>query len=180
MERRAKLRFWIVVVVTLVVLVLGGWLWAFMTDRAETEGQRADTAVHTAFQLCEQVKRLGGACVVDPDELRGEPGETGPPGPVGPPGEDGRDGEPGPAGPVGPTGASGPAGPQGPAGEPGAEGPAGPPGVAGEPGADGKPPASWTWTWLGVTYTCARDEGSPTEAPTYTCRPAQAERGRRP
>lgn len=44
-------------------------------------------------------------------------------------------------------------------------------GDKGDKGDKGEPPASWTWTdpATGRTYRCARDEGSPDSAPTYTC-----------
>lgn len=118
-------------------LVALGWMGSLLTDRADNEQQRADAAVSGAEQLCQQVRQLGGACVVDPSTLRGETGPEGPAGPPGIPGQTGQDGEPGPAGPAGPVGSPGPAGKEGPAGEPGPAGPTGPmgpPGPAGPPG----------------------------------------------
>lgn len=80
-------------------------------------------------------------------------------GPAGPPGPAGQDSTvPGPQGPVGP-GSTVP-GPQGP------EGPAGP------SGADGQPPSSWSYQWLGITYTCTRTEPFDPSTPTYTCSPS--------
>jgi hypothetical protein len=71
--------------VTAVLFALSGW-WAYaVTHRADVEERRADTAVSGAEQLCEQVRQLGGQCVVDPASLRGE---TGPRGPQGPPPSD--------------------------------------------------------------------------------------------
>ena len=131
-------------IITLVTVACGLWLLVKMVDRTESEGERADQAVQTAVQLCEQVRALGGACVVDPKELRGDPGPAGMPGPQGPPGADGADGAaglPGPVGPpgvqgpdgaAGPTGPQGPAGPEGPAGEAGPAGPTCPPGTHAE------------------------------------------------
>lgn len=98
--------------------------------------------------------------------------------------EDGREYDAGPVcgadgsrGPSGKPGAPGSPGPTGAAGQPGAAGPAGPKGdtgAAGKNGADGKPPASYTIVSPidGLTYSCARDSGSPDSAPTYTCTPA--------
>jgi type II secretory pathway pseudopilin PulG len=179
LDRRAKRRNVIVVVVAAVAAGAGGWLWAVTTDRADTEERRADTAVYTAVQLCEQVRAMGGACVVDPEQLRGGPGEAGPPGPTGPSGpvgSDGRDGAPGSPGPQGPQGERGVEGPVGPTGPPGSPGEPGPQGEPGTDGVNGQPPASWQWTWLGATFRCTRDDGSPDEAPTYTCRPAEGRR----
>jgi hypothetical protein len=78
---------------------------------------------------------------------------------------------PPPAGPPGPAGPAGPAGPQGPAGPAGADSTApGPEGEPGEQGPAGAPPAGWTFTdAFGDQHACARDDGSPDTAPTYTC-----------
>lgn len=119
----------------MVILLLTSW-----NSRAEDEGARADAAVVGAEQLCQQVRQLGGRCVVDPETLKGDPGPAGPQGPIGPagiPGQDGADGVdglPGPTGPAGPTGAQGPDGAQGPAGPAGPAGPTGPAGEAGPAG----------------------------------------------
>lgn len=134
--------------------------------------------------------------------VKPQPGPTGPTGPAGLSIVGARidgcdlvlireDGQEYPAGPVcgpvgsrGPSGSPGAAGSPGPSGSPGADGqdgatgpqgPAGPPGKDGQDGADGQdgqPPSSWTWTYIGVTYRCTRDDGSPDSSPTYTCRPA--------
>jgi hypothetical protein len=75
---------------------------------------------------------------------KGEPGEavTGPPGPQGEAGKDGVDGEDGQDSTV--------------------------PGPQGEPGPAGPPPAGWTFTHEGVTYTCGPASPGST---TYTCNP---------
>lgn len=65
-------------------------------------------------------------------------------------------GEQGPEGPAGAPGSEGPTGPAGPAG---AEGPPGP------PGPQGPRIESFTFTYLGVTYTCRDDDGDS----NYTC-----------
>jgi collagen triple helix repeat protein len=147
----------LVLVITLVATAVGVWLLIKMVEQNDTQNRRADQAVQSAVQLCQQVRQLGGACVVNPEELRGEPGAQGVPGPQGLPGSNGRDGIDGQPGAQGPQGEPGPAGPRGDTGSTGPQGPAGP------------PPASWTWTFLGITYTCTRDTGSPDAAPTYTC-----------
>jgi hypothetical protein len=92
--------------------------------------------------------------VQGPQGLPGPQGPRGFAGPTGPPGKDGAagaDGAPGPSGADGATGATGPAGPSGPS------------------GSDGKPPTSWTFDWLGFTYTCTRTEPFDASAPTYEC-----------
>jgi len=134
--------------------------------------------------LVDQVERLGGVPLVSPTPgprgERGEPGAPGPrgdPGPAGPPGSPGSDGEDGADGKDGSTGQRGdpgPAvtGPPGLKGDPGTPGPRGEqgakgePGSRGEPGPAGPPPSGWTFTWLGVTYTCRPTEQGST---TYQC-----------
>lgn len=129
--------------------------------QAVVQGQRADrnrttaaTAIDAAEQNCEQVRKLGGVCRVDPGTLPRP--EAGPPGPAGPAGERGPQGPPGPApacwyeppqcrgapGPPGPPGAQGSRGTdgaQGGRGTDGAAGAAGPPGEAGPAGPAGAP-----------------------------------------
>ncbi len=139
-----------------VLLVVALWQWTQTTDRADTEGRRAETAITSAEQLCQQVRQLGGACVVDPSTLRGDPGPAGPQGPDGPPGLPGREGVDGWPGRPGPQGPAGPAGPQGPAGPAGEQGPAGPSGPAGEAGPAG--PACPVGTHA-ETVTVLTDEG---------------------
>lgn len=58
-----------------------GWALAQLAADREAEATRAENAVVTAEQLCQQVRQLGQQCVADPDELRGDPGEPGEPGP---------------------------------------------------------------------------------------------------
>lgn len=170
-------RQWIAAVVTILAVALAVWGLAStqrdrsaQQDRADSEASRAETAITTAEQLCAQVRAMGGACVQDPSELRGDPG------PAGPAGEPGRgvltvvcangvwvvrftdgavDSNAGPCtGERGPTGAVGPSGAAGEAGTDGA------PGAAGANGSDGRgvssvecvetAPNSWRWR---VTYT---------------------------
>lgn len=123
--------------------------------RADSEATRADEAIAAAEDLCDQVERAGGLCVVDPSELPGEPGEAGPRG------EPGRgvdsaqcvggtwtvhysDGDvdynAGPCtGDTGPSGKDGTDGEDGAAGEDGTAGEPGPPGADGEDGEPGPP-----------------------------------------
>jgi hypothetical protein len=157
MGRRAMTWAGILALVAIAMLVYTIYL---LSSRGDREKDRADQAVYSAEQLCEQVRQLGGACIVDPSQLRGEPGPAGLPGPLGPQG---------PQGPMGDVGPSGPVGLTGPTGATGESGPTGPQGPQGPAGGNGQPPASFTWMFLGLTYTCVRDGGSPDNAPTYTC-----------
>ncbi|MEP6477859.1 MAG: hypothetical protein ABJB03_00580 [Rhodoglobus sp.] len=93
----------------------------------------------------------------------GEPGTAGAQGPQGPRGFDGHDGIDGKDGAPGAPGTTGLDGATGPQGDPG------PAGAPGNPGADGQPPTSWSFTWVGITYTCQRTEPFDATAPTYTC-----------
>jgi hypothetical protein len=139
-RRRSKRTAVVAVAVALAAFALVVWLLTQWNTRAEDEGARADAAVVGAEQLCQQVRQLGGRCVVDPETLKGDTGPAGPQGPIGPAGNTGQDGTdgmnglPGPTGPAGPVGVPGPDGAQGPAG---AAGPAGPQGPAGEAGPAG-------------------------------------------
>ncbi len=103
-------------VVALVVSMLA------LNRQKQDETDRANQASVAVEELCDQVRRMGAVCVVNPDDFRGERGD------VGPAGERGIQG---PRGPVGP------AGPVGPSGAPGAVGPAGPTGPRGENGGPG-------------------------------------------
>lgn len=88
---RRRLRSWlppswqgrgiVVAVITAAALGLGGYSLAAFQLRANEQAARVDEAVSAVDQLCRQVRDLGGYCVVDPAELRGEPGPEGPPGP---------------------------------------------------------------------------------------------------
>lgn len=109
---------------------------------------------------------------------QGEPGprgNSGPPGPRGPAGDDGDSGPPGTPGRAGSDGSAGSAGNPGSDGAAGPSGPAGPPGAPGTPGADGtpgaagQPPATWSFSVLGIPYTCTRAEPFDPATPTYAC-----------
>ncbi|MGV9352271.1 collagen-like protein [Streptomyces misionensis] len=175
-------------------VVLGAALaWILLS----VQGLRHDLAVANGARdaLARQVQQLGhtpvggppgsrgapGKSVVGPQGPEGEPGSpgpTGPPGPSGSPGKTGKagaegtpgsSGSPGPTGAVGAPGQQGEAGPQGPAGQPGPAGPAGKDGRDGKDGADGKPPAGWTFTYLGATYTCSPAASFDPSSPRYDC-----------
>lgn len=127
--------------------------------------------------LAQQVRELGGTPRAGPAGQAGSPGPQGPAGSPGSPGQTGRNGQngnPGQNGPSGPTGRPGLAGAPGAVGQPGAKGdpgatgPQGPRGDTGPAGATGPPPSSWTWTYLGVTYTCTQTAPA---ASTYNCTP---------
>ncbi|AYD86179.1 hypothetical protein SEA_BURRO_36 [Microbacterium phage Burro] len=97
----------------------------------------------------------------------GETGETGPPGPAGPVGPPGSQGEPGVAGSSGNQGEPGATGPSGPAG------PAGPQGEPGSPGATGPAgqsafPFTFTFTYLGIPYTCTVTDNTTAAACSIT------------
>ena len=149
--------------------------------------------------LAQQVKGLGGTPVAGPSGSPGKAGAAGTRGPRGPrgsPGPGGTSGKPAPTltpspGASGASGAPGkpgadstvpgPTGPPGPsstvAGPSGPPGPAGSDGADGKDGSDGKPPASWTFTYLGVTYTCRPVDGFDPDNPKYDCEPDQPGRG---
>lgn len=122
---------------------------------------------------------------VGPPGQRGLPGQQGIPGLPGQNGKDGQNGKPGaqgspgPEGPyppcvampsacVGPQGPQGPAGPQGPVGPAGPQGPSGNDGHDGSPGPQGPEPDSFTFTYMGVTYTCT----DPEKDGSYACTPS--------
>lgn len=137
LRRRGRRRTIIMVLALVAAFVLFEWQLTRLGDDLEASRSQTSTAVASAEQLCEQVRSLGGTCVVDPAELRGEPGPEGPPGPAGPPGIPGDTGEQGPPGLTGLPGAVGPTGPPGTDGvdgKDGATGPAGPAGAQGPPG----------------------------------------------
>lgn len=153
MSRRIprRLMIGITAVVVLAALALGAGITASALQ-VDDESTRADAAVTTAEDLCDQVEAMGGECVRDPDKLEGTPGAEGPPGPAGrgidymdcvegvlvvvytdgsadrfgdchaADGEAGTDGEDGEPGADGEPGPSGPPGPTGPAGEDGTDG----------------------------------------------------------
>jgi hypothetical protein len=68
-------------------------------------------------------------------------------------------------------------GPPGPSGPPGAPGKDGRDGTDGKDGTNGKPPAGWTFTYNGVTYTCSPVSGFDPDSPRYTCDSSQPNPG---
>lgn len=94
-----------------------------VNHQREYEVNRADNAIVALEQACAQVERLGGHCVVKPEQIRGD---AGPSGAQGPPGPAGIDGDIGPLGPPGPSGNPGLPGDQGLAGRDGTDGAPGP------------------------------------------------------
>lgn len=84
-RRRQRNRTIIAVVLTALAFLLIGYALRSFSSEASEQAERADEAVSAVEQLCAQVETLGGFCVVDPEDLRGEPG---PAGPVGPPPSD--------------------------------------------------------------------------------------------
>jgi hypothetical protein len=163
-------------------------------------GRQLASAEHTSDQLYRQVQALGGTPVAGPPGMRGDPGPAGTPGRDAPTPDVTEIARlaalqvapsPGPSGPSGPAGSPGPSstvpGPSGAPGRPGADstvpgpsgavGPTGAPGPAGpngQPGRDGQPPASWTFTYGGVQYTCTRATPFDPSNPRYQCEPAPA------
>lgn len=133
-------------------MIIAVVLLAFLVTQSLSNSRRADRnsavavdAIDAANRNCQEVRRLGGVCVVNPSELpkpdtgpQGPRGETGPQGPPGPAGQDGRNGSPGPVGPMGPPGPPGVAGADGRNGSDGVDGAPGPPGPAGQDGTDGR------------------------------------------
>lgn len=178
---RALRKNWLVLVgggvVALLAVLVSMQVHAFGAQLRQAEDDRV--------VLSDQVERLGGVPLVSPSPgppgQRGNPGpqgSTGPqgmtgpvgsPGPRGPKGDPGQAGVPAVNGTPGKDGGQGPAGEQGPQGEQGERGEAGEPGPRGEqgqPGPRGETPAEWTFTHLGVTYTCRPVEAGST---TYRC-----------
>jgi outer membrane murein-binding lipoprotein Lpp len=165
---------------------------ASLEDTAAERSSDVDRLADSLDATRAQLEQLGVEPAAPPPEVvvdqrgdagpqgpAGRAGEPGPPGPTGDPGTDGapgvggRPGEPGTTGaagtpgPVGATGATGEPGSTGAPGEPGPAGPQGDPGPAGPDGQPGSPPTSWTFTWLGTTWTCTDPDGDL----AYTCTP---------
>lgn len=135
--------------------------------------------------VCRKAEKVAADPSTPPTGPQGIQGFQGIPGRDGVDGKDGQPGKdstvPGPAGadstvpgPQGLPGADstvpGPQGERGPQGAPGADstvpGPQGPAGPAGRDGQDGTGPSSFTFTYLGMPYTCSPN---PPGSSTYTC-----------
>lgn len=193
-ERRRQGIFMLLISVVMAILLAGGvYLYGRWQDDHRLAHARdarigaletALTAQREQFKDCKNV-------VASEEEYCSQPispPASSIPGPSGPPGRQGLQGIPGPQGPTGPTGprglkgpkgqngktVQGPpgvAGPAGPQGEPGPVGPKGEKGDKGDrgdtgpTGATGPEPVSFTFTYLGVTYTCT----DPERDGTYAC-----------
>lgn len=147
---------------------------------------RANAAVVTAEQLCEQVKAMGRACVQDPASLRGEKGD---PGAAGAPGRgvadqqcvsgrwrvsytDGAvDYDAGPCAEPGLPGASGAPGKDGADGQDGVQGPAGP---AGANGKDGRGVQSVVCDEVSGRWTVTYSDGASADGGPCIWRPGQS------
>ncbi|MEV4384403.1 hypothetical protein AB0J68_01540, partial [Micromonospora sp. NPDC049580] len=65
MHRRGRRRAIVAVAATALIASAVTWWAASLGRQATAEQQRANTAVSGAEQLCQQVRQLGGTCVVD-------------------------------------------------------------------------------------------------------------------
>lgn len=155
-----------------------------LAAEADKRGNAVGTLASDVRVLRAQVKAAGKTpAAPDPSKaVQGLEDRTkvpvpipGPPGPQGPPGKDAPTitPSPGPTGPSGAPGATvtgppGPPGPSGPSGAPGQDA-TGAPGKDGRDGKDGQPPASWTFDYRGVTYTCHPVDNFDPDNPKYTC-----------
>ncbi len=57
-----------------------------LTRQRQAETSRANQASVAVEELCDQVRRMGAVCVVNPDDFRGQEGKQGKQGDQGPPG----------------------------------------------------------------------------------------------
>lgn len=170
-------------------LTIAQWLHAReLDDEIKTRYQQVNALSSGLAEANRRLSSAGVSPVPTPSPIPGQPGANGQdgtpgsPGPTGAPGFPGIPGSPGSPGSPGATGTpgsggspgrqggDGPAGPVGPTGPVGPQGPAGADGRDGTNGAAGSPPAGWTFTAGGITYTCVPtgDAG----AASYTCDPA--------
>lgn len=124
---RERQRFFLYTL-TVIAITLATWVivGGAVNRNRQYEENRADNALAALDQACRQVAALGGRCVTEPSQVRGD---TGPEGMPGPPGQDGAPGRPpteaeitaavtaylqvnpplvGPPGPQGETGPPGP------------------------------------------------------------------------
>lgn len=171
MHRKQRRRAWLGAAAAILAGVIVGGTGTALVSAINREEEKAEQAVSAVDQLCGQVRALGGVCVVDPEDLRGEPGPAGQPGPPGSKGDRGPQGvpgvqgvrgpqgEPGPPGGPGPQGVPGVQGVQGEPGEPGQQGDQGEPGPKGEQGEQGPPGPTCPDGWAEEELTVLTDDG---------------------
>lgn len=137
--RRLVLVLSVVTAGFILVSMVAGWL-AWTSIKTDLKAARDDGAAAKAAAqiLGQQIESKGDTPVVDPDKLKGPPGDQGLPGLPGPSGAQGEDGTDGINGKNGADGAVGQPGQPGVDGETGKPGTPGEPGVPGSDGADGK------------------------------------------
>ena len=177
--------------VVIAAVTLGGVL-AWIVLSIQTMAQDGKQKDADIAALSQQVRGLGATPVAGPSGSPGKAGAAGDRGSRGPRGSTGPAGASGKPAPT-LTPSPGASGASGAPGKPGADstvpgppgpsstvaGPSGPPGPAGNNGTDGKdgsngkPPASWTFTYLGVTYTCRPVDNFDPDNPKYDCQPDQ-------
>lgn len=81
MHRKQRRRFWLGTAAAILAGVIVGGTGTALVQAVNREEEKAEQATAAVDQLCGQVRALGGVCVVDPEDLRGEAGPAGPPGP---------------------------------------------------------------------------------------------------
>lgn len=79
LHRQQRRRAWLGGAAAILIGVLVGGTGTALVQAVNREEEKAEQAVSAVDQLCGQVRALGGVCVVDPADLRGEPGPQGPP-----------------------------------------------------------------------------------------------------
>lgn len=172
-------------------IVIGWSYYSRLADEADRRGTAVSTLAGDVRVLRAQVKDAGETPrapdpsdavddlddraqvpvpVIGPRGPKGDPGKDAPtitpsPGASGKPGRDGTDSTvPGPEGSPGSDSTM-----AGPTGPPGTDGKDGQDGKDGADGSDGKPPASWTFQYAGVTYTCRPVDDFDPASPRYAC-----------
>lgn len=164
----------VIVGILVAFLLVYAWHQSRTIDRLTARLDRSDTQVATLAANYDALRESADVPAPPAEEIVGDVEDSvSPPRPPGPAGPKGRQGDPGPAGPEGAPGPAGPAGVDGKdgaggeTGDTGDTGPMGPAGPPGEPGPAGPAPTSFTFTFMGVTWTCA----DPEVDGTYTCTP---------
>lgn len=80
MRHRRRRRLVVVIIFTALIFTTLGWTVSRLGRQADRQEERADNAVSSAEQLCNQIKGLGYKCLVNPDDLKGDQGPQGPAG----------------------------------------------------------------------------------------------------